>query len=236
MSTEIFILVAVTVAIASLVQGSTGMGFALIVAPVVGFFEPQLLPVLLLVLMLPLNAYVVWRERHALDLHGAGWITIGRVAGTVSGFWVLMAIPPSGMHLLIGISTILAALVSLVMPSFKAGRGALLAVGTVTGITETATGIGGPPWVLAYQHHHASVLRSTVAFCFLIGEIMSLGLLAGTGNVRIEQFQIAPYLLPALIIGALASAAIHQRLGGKRMRTIVLTFALVSGAAVLFQG
>ncbi|NJC24040.1 hypothetical protein BJ994_003116 [Arthrobacter pigmenti] len=236
MSTEIFILVAVTVAIASLVQGSTGMGFALIVAPVVGFFEPALLPVLLLVLMLPLNAYVVWRERHALDLQGAGWITVGRIAGTAGGFWVLVAVPPSGLSLLIGISTILAALVSLVVPSFKAGRSALLAVGAVTGVTETATGIGGPPLVLAYQHRPAPVLRSTVAFCFLIGEIMSLGLLAATGNVQVHQLQMAMYLLPALVVGALTSAAIHHRLGGKRMRTIVLSFALVSGVAVLFQG
>lgn len=236
MSTQIFILVAITVAVASLVQGSTGMGFALIVAPVVGLFEPQLLPVLLLVLMLPLNAYVVWRERHALDLRGAGWITMGRIAGTAGGFWVLVAVPPSGLSLLIGISTILAALVSLIIPSFKAGRGALLAVGTVTGITETATGIGGPPLVLAYQHRPAAVLRSTVAFCFLVGEIMSLALLAATGNVHFEQFQMALFLLPALVVGAVASAAIHHRLGGKRMRTIVLTFALVSGVAVLFQG
>ncbi|XAS67046.1 sulfite exporter TauE/SafE family protein [Micrococcaceae bacterium Sec5.7] len=236
MSTEVFVIVAVAVAIASLVQGSTGMGFALIVAPVVGLFEPQLLPVLLLVLMLPLNAYVVWRERHALDFRGAGWITIGRVAGTAGGFWVLVAVPASGLSLLIGGSTILAALVSLIVPAFKANRSALLTVGTITGITETATGIGGPPLVLAYQHRPAPVLRSTVAFCFLLGELMSLGLLAATNNVHPEQFQMALYLLPALVVGALTSAAVHHRLGGKRMRTIVLSFALVSGVVVLLQG
>ncbi|WP_125615292.1 sulfite exporter TauE/SafE family protein [Specibacter cremeus] len=236
MTTELFILTAVAVAIASLVQGSTGMGFALIVAPIVGIYAPSLLPVMLLILMLPLNAYVVWRERHALDLHGAGWITAGRIAGTVVGFWVLIAVPASGLSILIGVSTIAAALASLLVPAFTAGRTALIAVGAVTGVTETATGIGGPPLVLAYQHRPAPVLRSTVAFCFLVGEILSLVLLGVTGKVTGEQVSMAVFLLPALAVGALVSAAIHHRLSGRRMRTIVLSFALVSGIAVLVHG
>lgn len=65
-------------------QGSTGLGFALLVAPVVGLFEPALLPVMLLVLMIPLNTYVAWRERSSLDRFGAGWITAGRVAGSAA--------------------------------------------------------------------------------------------------------------------------------------------------------
>ncbi|MDQ6753767.1 MAG: sulfite exporter TauE/SafE family protein [Actinomycetota bacterium] len=236
MSTELFILTAVTVAVASLVQGSTGMGFALIVAPVVGIYAPSLLPVMLLILMLPLNAYVVWRERHALDLHGAGWTTAGRIAGTMVGFWVLVAVPSSGVSILIGVSTIVAALASLLVPAFTASRTALITVGAVTGVTETATGIGGPPLVLAYQHRPAPVLRSTVAFCFLVGEVLSLVLLAVTGSVTADQVRFAVFLLPALAVGALISAAIHHRLHGRRMRIFILSFALVSGMAVLIHG
>jgi hypothetical protein len=90
--------------------------------------------------MLPLNAYVAWRERSAIDRLGAQWITGGRFIGTFGGLWK---------------------------------RNSYVVAGIVTGLTETSTGIGGPPLALLYQHQPPPVLRSTIAFCFLIGEPMN---------------------------------------------------------------
>lgn len=236
MSTGFLVVTALLVLVAAFVQGSTGLGFALIVAPVVGLIEPALLPVVLLVLMIPLNVYVAWRERHALDTGGAGWITAGRVVGTAGGLWVLVAVPAGGLSLLIGGSTVLAALASLFAPSFVPGRGALVTAGAVTGVTETATGIGGPPLALVYQHRPAPELRSTVAVCFVLGEVISLGLLGVTGKVDAHQLFTALLLVPALGIGALLSRAVHHRVDGPLMRTLVLGFALISGVAVLVWG
>jgi uncharacterized membrane protein YfcA len=235
-STGLLVVTALLVVLAAFVQGATGFGFALIVAPVIGLIEPRLLPVLLLVLMIPLNVYVAWRERDAVDLPGAGWITAGRVAGTAVGLWVLVAVPASGLSLLIGGSTVLAALASLLAPSFAPGRRALVAVGAVTGVTETATGIGGPPLALAYQHRPAPVLRSTVAICFVVGELLSLGLLAATNKVDVHQIRTALLLLPALAVGAVLSRAVHHRVDGPLMRTLVLGFAVVSGILLLVSG
>jgi len=235
-STGLLVVTALLVVLAAFVQGATGFGFALIVAPVIGLIEPRLLPVLLLVLMIPLNVYVAWRERDAVDLPGAGWITAGRVAGTAVGLWVLVAVPASGLSLLIGGSTVLAALASLLAPSFAPGRRALVAVGAVTGVTETATGIGGPPLALAYQHRPAPVLRSTVAICFVVGELLSLGLLAATNKVDVHQIRTAFLLLPALAVGAVLSRAVHHRVDGPLMRTLVLGFAVVSGILLLVSG
>jgi uncharacterized protein len=233
---EPLVITAVVVLTAAFVQGSTGLGFALIVAPVVGLIDPVLLPVVLLVLMIPLNSYVAWRERHALDAGGAGWISVGRTAGTAGGLWVLVAVPASSLNLLIGASTALAALATLLAPSFLPGRRALLAAGAVTGVTETATGIGGPPLALVYQHRSAPVLRSTVAVCFLVGEVLSLALLAVTGKVDARQLEVALLLVPALVAGALLSRSVHHRVDGPLMRSLVLAFALVSGAVLIVQG
>src|ERR1700712_5731851 len=81
--------VSAMVLIASFIQGSTGVGFALLVAPLLGILAPTMLPVAVLVLMLPLNFYVAFRERAALDFRSGGWITLGRIAGTFGGLWVL---------------------------------------------------------------------------------------------------------------------------------------------------
>lgn len=236
MSPGVIAALAAVVLVAAFVQGTTGVGFALIAAPVVGILRPGLLPVFLLVLMIPLNVYVAWRERDRLDHRGAGWITAGRLAGTLGGIWVLLAVPMDRLNLLIGVSTVLAALAGLAAPAFRPGRGALLVAGVVTGVTETSTGVGGPPLALVYQHQPAAVLRATVAVCFLVGEVISLVLLAATGRATGAQFGTALLLLPALALGALLSRWVHHRLDGRLMRALVLAFALASGVLVMLHG
>ncbi len=227
MSATTVAVLALVVAAAAFVQGTSGLGFALVVAPVAGLLEPSLLPVFVLASMIPLNVYVVWRERHALDLRGAGWISAARLAATPGGLLLLWAVPA------VGVATVLAAAVSLAAPAFVPGRAAYLGAGAVTGLTETATGVGGPPLALVYQHRPPAELRSTVALCFLVGEVVSLALLLAAGRGTPAQLGWAVALLPALAAGAWLSRLAHHRIDAARMRPLVLGFALVSGAVLI---
>ncbi|WP_274563982.1 sulfite exporter TauE/SafE family protein [Streptomyces spiramyceticus] len=233
MSTETVAVLAVVVATAAFVQGTSGLGFALIVAPVAGLLDPGLLPVFVLASMIPLNMYVAWRERHSLDLRGAGWITAARLAATPGGLLLLWAVPDDSLGLVVGAATVLAAAVSLAAPAFTPGRAAYLGAGVVTGLTETATGVGGPPLALVYQHRPPAELRSTVAVCFLVGEVASLALLFATGEGSPAQLGWAALLLPALAAGAWLSRLVHHRINAAKMRPLVLVFALVSGAVLI---
>lgn len=141
LSLAVFALIAAGVMVASFVQGTTGVGFALIVAPILALLAPDLVPVSLLMLMIPLNAYVAWREWQALDHSGAAWITVGRFLGTFGGLWLLTTLTSSLLNILIGAVTILAAIATLIAPSFTPDRRAPVAAGVVTGITETGTGL-----------------------------------------------------------------------------------------------
>ncbi|MFJ9823631.1 sulfite exporter TauE/SafE family protein [Streptomyces sp. NPDC101160] len=233
MSVTTLAVLALTVAVASFVQGSSGLGFALIVAPVAGLLAPGLLPVFVLAAMIPLNMYVAWRERAALDLRGAGWITAARLAATPGGLALLWLIPDRSLGLFVGIATVLAAVVSLAAPAFSPGRAAYLGAGAITGLTETATGVGGPPLALVYQHRPPAELRSTVALCFLVGELASLALLFATGKGQPADLGWALALLPAIAVGAWASRLVRHRLNASRMRLFVLGFATVSGLVLM---
>lgn len=233
MTVEHLIVISLAVLFAAFVQGASGVGFALIVAPVIGLLRPELLPVCVLVLMLPLNFYVAWRERSAIDRSGASWITAGRVLGTAGGLWVLAVLSANHLALFVGLSTVAAALVTLVMPAFSPGRPAFVAAGLVTGVTETATGIGGPPLALVYQHHAPPIVRSTIALCFLVGELVSLATLMATGRIESTQLVAALSLLPALLIGAALSRVVHERINGRFLRAFVQVFAITSGVVLL---
>ena len=226
---------ALTVVLAAFVQGSAGVGFALITAPVAALLFPAFLPAGLLVLMLPLNAYVAWREGRAVDRSGATWITAGRFAGTLGGVWLLTVVTPARLNTVVGAAILLAALATMLAPSFDPGRKAFLSAGIVTGITETATGVGGPPLALVCQHHPGPTLRSTIAVCFLVGELISLAFLALVDRVGAEQLRAAALLVPALGLGSILSRRVHHRLDGSVLRAIVLGFAIASAIVLLVR-
>lgn len=129
----------------------------------------------------------------------------------------------------------LAAVATLLAPAFRPGRRAYVVAGLVTGVTETATRIGGPPLAVVLQHAAAQALRSTIAFCFLVGEIVSVGLLATAGRATSAQFGAAIALLPALALGAFLSHLVHARIGGRSLRAFVLALAIASGIVLLLR-
>lgn len=233
MNPDHLVILSAAVAFAGFVQGTTGVGFALILSPLLGLLEPSLLPVGVLALMLPLNFYVAWRERLAIDLHGTAWITGGRVVGTAGGLWVLVALSASALGLFVGVSILAAVAATLVMPKFAPSRHAFLAAGLVTGVTETATGVGGPPLALVYQHQPVPTMRATIATCFLLGELVSLAVLFATGRAGGAQLSAVAMLLPALVVGAVLSRYVHHRLNARFMRLFVLLFASVSAIVLL---
>lgn len=229
MTITTIVLLSLVVVVSAFIQGAVSVGFALIIAPVFSLVNPGLVPVVLLIIMIPLNFLVMYRERDALDKRGTAWITVGRTVGGFLGVLILAWISARSLNILIGVSTVLAAAASLAAPGFTPGTKSLLGAGFVTGITETATGIGGPPLALAYQHHPPAVVRSTIAACFLIGEIISLVMLAVGGRLTVAHLADSLYFLPAVLIGVWLSRRVHHRIGGKGLRAGVMIFAIAAG-------
>jgi uncharacterized protein len=227
--------VSAAVLAAAFVQGTTGVGFALIVAPTLALVAPQLLPAGLLLLMVPLNVYVAWREWRAIDMRGVAWIGLGRFAGTFPGLWLLLAVSGRSMSILVGVVTIAAALGTAFLPPFRPLRSLQIVAGVVTGVAETATGIGGPPLALVYQHQDPAMFRATIASCFVIGEVISLAILAVAGHASMAQAPDALVLVPALAAGAYASRFSRERVNARVLRTIVLGFALASAAVLVVR-
>lgn len=235
MTASVIAVLSVTVFLASLVQGISGIGFALVVAPVAGMLAPELVPTTVLVLMLPLNAFVALRERRHIDLRGTAWISAARILFTLVGLGLLVVLSETGLTVFIAVVTIGAALVSLFAPPFTPSPAAFLVAGAVTGISETATGVGGPPMGLVYQHSRPQVLRSTVATCFFIGEVVSLAALVVSGSTSPGWLADSLVLLPAMVLGTLASTVVVRRFPGLNLRMAVIVFSVASGAVLLAQ-
>ena len=74
MTPLLFTVLAIVGFLSGFVQGASGMGFALIMAPLIGLLRPELLPVSVLILMMPLIGLgLAFSARlHVMEKVGAG--------------------------------------------------------------------------------------------------------------------------------------------------------------------
>lgn len=71
--------------------------------------------------------------------------------------------------------------------------------------------------------------------CFLVGEVISLIVLAISGQVHGPAMLFTAAMLPFLALGSFLSKYVHHRLDGPVLRYIVLGFAIISGTIVIVQ-
>jgi uncharacterized protein len=228
------VLLAVTAG--SVVQGSIGFGLGLVAVPIIALVRPEALPAVILLLALPMTAYMAVRERRAIDVGGFGWITLGRVGGVAAGGWLLSIVPAAAMSALFGAFIVAAVGVSMAGAVFAIRPSTLLVAGAASGVCGTAAAIGGPPLVLLYQHRSGPELRSTLAASFAVGAVMSLVAVHFAGLLGWEHAVLAAAAFPAMAAGLAISRRLAAVLDRAWLRPAVLTFAAASGAVAIVRG
>jgi uncharacterized protein len=227
---------AVAVAVGSIIQGSIGFGYALVALPAMALLLPWSVPVTPLILALPMTLLMSAREWRSIDLIGFALITIGRLFGTIAGVMLLVLAPKGFLSVLTGLLITAAALGSFLKPKFEVNNGTQLAGGVASGVVGTVAALGGTPLALVYQDRSGAELRSTLAISFVVGIAMSLAGLALAGQVEGRHVVLALELLPALLVGLLVSRRVVRRLEERWLRPAVLTFAAVAGVVIVFLG
>jgi len=236
LSTPELILVAVAVAVGALVQGSVGFGFALVSAPALALIEPAALPATVLLLSVPLNVAVAWRERAHADLAGFRPLIGGLVIGTGGGTVIMATMPTASVGAVFGVAIIGMAGLSAIRPAKEHhGHPVKVAAGIASGLINTVSGTGGPPIALLYHRRPGPQLRSTLALAFLVALVLALAGLVIADRLRWEHFLVAAALVPALATGLLVSRTIARFLDRRWLGPAVLTFAAASGLAALLR-
>ncbi len=226
----------VAVVVGAVVQGSVGFGLALVVVPVLALVRPETLPAVVLLITMPMAAFMAFKERRSVDVAGLGWILAGRVIGTLGGVGLLALIPSGFLSVLFGALVLAAVLASISSPEIVLRNRTRLAGGVASGVMGTAGGVGGPPLALVYQNRSGPEIRSTLAVAFVFGTGLSLVALFLSGRAGAEHALLSLQLFPGLILGLLATRWIAPLLDASWLRPAVLLFAAVSGLAAMLLG
>lgn len=235
MSVAAYAVIATAVLLASCLQASIGFGMGMLAAPVVAIVDPGLIPGTLIMLATLVTLMVVIRERTAIDVSGTGWALLGRVPGTVAGALLLAAIPERALAILIAAVVLGGVLITSLGWVPEVRRRNLVLAGATSGVLGTATAIGGPPMALVWQRSTGPELRGTMSSFFLIGSLLSLGMLWLTGSVDGHTFSTFAMLLPVCVVGYVLSRWANRLLDQRRQRWTAITVSALGAAVLVVQ-
>lgn len=229
-------IVFVAVAAGCMVQGAAGFGAAVLAAPILLLVEPDLVPAPLIIAMSMLVILMAIRERHHIDLSGLGWAIVGRLPGTAVGALAVASLSGAALDIALGGMLLCLVVLSAAGIHVEPTRGAQLVAGGLSGLSGTATSVGGPPMALLYQRRPGPVLRATLAAYFCIGIVTSLGGLWLVGELGAAEWKAGALLCIPAVIGLSLSRFLAGRLDLGHTRTAVLVISSISAASVLARG
>jgi 3'(2'),5'-bisphosphate nucleotidase len=222
-------LAAITFA-AAIVNGALGYGFSSITVPLtLLFLSNRVLNPALVLIEIPLNAYVLWVNRDAL---GRVWrrvilIIAGLLPGVAIGTLIVADMHPGWLRL--GIFTILLPLILLQAGGLRhpiaAERGIGLPFGCGLGVLYAVTTISGPPLALllnnqgfARQDFRAALATIRLAESSLTGmAYLSAGLFIASSP------GLVPYIIPSVLVGVPIGTWLIRRVRVETFRRICMS-------------
>ena len=220
----------------AVVQGAVGFGVALVAAPVVTLLDPSVMPGAVQVVGAALPLLALAAEWRHVDWRGVGWALLGRVPGVLAGVWVVKAASPRALAVIVGVMVLAAVALTAWTVTVPRTPRTLVLAGAVSGVTGTATSIGGPPMALVYQHARGPRIRATLAVYFVAGSAVSMGALAAGGELPARAVVAGLLLVPFMIAGFAAAGPLRRYLDGGRIRVAVLVVAALSAVLLLIRG
>jgi len=217
--------------VAATVNGALGYGFSSITVPLaLLFLSNRVLNPALIIIEVPLNAYVLWVNRASL---GAVWLRVapmivGLVPGVLLGTFMLSSVSPDWLKF----STYLVLLPLILLQAagfrrpIKAERSAGLLFGAGVGVLYSVTTISGPPLAIALNNQglEKREFRAALGLVRLAESSMTALAYIWVGLFTAPSFALVPWIVPSVAIGVPIGAQIIQRMRPETFRRICMSF------------
>ncbi|HLR85541.1 MAG TPA: sulfite exporter TauE/SafE family protein [Nocardioidaceae bacterium] len=233
--TGTFVVLAVALFLGATVQGVVGLGVGLVLAPIAGLVDPAMLPGVPLWMALVLPMLTLSRDWRDIDWSGLVWAVPARAPGTAVGVGVVALASDRLIGLAVGAMVLIAIGLSIWTFELRVNRTNLVSAGILSGVTGTATSIGGPPIALVYQHRDPQQVRATLGLYFLLGAVFSIVGLGVTGNLNERDARLALALLPLLLLGFATALIVRRFVPAKQVRIAMLAVCAASSFTLVVR-
>ncbi|MGI5288530.1 sulfite exporter TauE/SafE family protein [Nonomuraea polychroma] len=229
------ILAGLAVFVGAIVQGAVGFGLGLVAAPVLTLLNPELMPGAIQVVNMTLPLFTLAAEWRRVDWRGLGFAVLGRIPGSVFGALIVVYVSVYTRGIFVAVMVLVAVALTARALSVPRNGVTIMSAGFVSGVTGTATGIGGPPLALVYQNAKGPQIRATLAMFFFLSAAQSLVILALVDELPSPALATGAILIVPMVLGFLVSGPLRRYLDGGKVRTAVLIVAAGSAVALIVQ-
>jgi len=217
------------------VHSTIGMGIALVSVPVLALVDPTLVPVPQMLLALVLNSALLWRERHALDTRGVGWVIAGRFPGAALGAWLVAVLGARTLSVTVAITIMAAVTILATGVTVPRTRSTNFAAGVASGVANHVAAMGGPALALVYHRETGPTLRATISLVFVAGNLINLVARALARQITVDDLTLGALLLPAMLAGLWSSRFLIPRVQGAVLRRAILWLSGLSATGLLVK-
>lgn len=230
---------ALAIGVGAAIQSAGGMGLAVVSLPVLALVMPDRMPQVLLLLSMPMLAWMVQSERHQIRPAGLAPIVVGRFLGTVPGAWIVTVLTGRQLALFFAAASVAAGVGVLATARtttpHATGPAAALAGGLASGVMGTAAGVGGPPLAWLYAGREGPDIRANLSVVFLTGNVVSLAGLAVADRLSVTDLRMATVLLLPLGLGVAIGARARLRLTRIHATRLLVAVVLVGAASLTWS-
>jgi uncharacterized protein len=227
---QMFWLAGITL-LAATINGALGYGFSSITVPLaLLFLSNRVLNPALVIIEVPLNAYVLWVNR--AELPGV-WrrvfpMIVGLVPGVVVGTLLVSSVSPDWLKLYTFV--VLLPLILLqaagVRKPIEAERSAGLIFGSGIGVLYSVTTISGPPLAIALnnQGFAKKEFRAALGVVRLAESSLTMIAYVYAGLFVRPSFNLLPWIIPSVALGVPLGAMLIRRMRSETFRRICMSF------------
>lgn len=236
LSDPLFLSIALlSVTLGAALQSLTGIGMAVVAAPILILIEPAFLPAPILSLGCALCILNTVRNRQSLQAGNIRLALYGRFPGVLAGVPLLALLPQP--ILMIGFALLIIFSVALSYRKVQLHQTPrnLVIAGFFSGMMGTTTSVGGPAIALVYQNSSPQQARAELGFYFLVGTLMSLSMLGLSGQVSGQQVSLTLQMLPAVLVGFLGSIWLDRYFKANYLKPVIALLSLSSSAMILWR-
>jgi hypothetical protein len=235
----------VVVVLGAVLQRVTGLGFALVVSPVIALLlGPEEGVLVVNACAVLTSSLLTYRLRALVDWRRYAQLLPTALLGVIGGALLTVAASRPVLEVLVGSLALLGLLASVLVARLRRADGdgglpAAGAAGFLSGLMSSAAGVGGPAMVVYgvvsgwEQRRFAATLQPF--FVSIAGSAIVAKLVAGAsfdGLLRLESL----LLLPALAVGLLLGELLAARLPARIARIGLLAVASIGSVAIIAHG
>lgn len=217
--------------LAAIVNGALGYGFSSITVPLaLLFLSNRVLNPALVLIEVPLNAYVLWVNRDALGgvLRRVTPMIVGLVPGVIAGTLLLSNVSPDWLKLytfVVLLPLILLQAAGIRRP-IQSERSAGVLFGTGLGVLYSVTTISGPPLAIALnnQGFAKKEFRAALGVVRLAESSMTAVAYLYVGLFARHSFELLPWIVPSVALGVPIGAFLIRHMRAETFRRICMSF------------